>query len=74
VVESEDLGQHLLGRDLGLPAHGLDRFLKHFFAAGVMRKRSFFMTALNVGFFGTARIGSGGASVPNPMPRAPRAS
>ena len=32
------------------------------------------MTALIVGFFGTARIGNGGASVLDPMPRAPRAS
>jgi hypothetical protein len=27
-LESEDLGQHLLGRDLGLPAIGLDRILR----------------------------------------------
>src|ERR1700681_1706364 len=33
-LESEDLGQHLLGRDLGLSAHGLDRFLKHFLCRG----------------------------------------
>jgi hypothetical protein len=32
------------------------------------------MTSLIVGFSGTARIGSGGASVPDPRPRAPRAS
>ena len=29
-MESEDLGQHLLGCDLGLPAIGLDRILEHF--------------------------------------------
>src|ERR1700722_7448807 len=29
-LESEDLGQHLLRRDLGLPAIGLDRILEHF--------------------------------------------
>jgi hypothetical protein len=29
-LESEDLGQHLLGRDLELPAIGPDRVLKHF--------------------------------------------
>src|SRR5215467_8112305 len=33
-LESEDLSQHLLGRDLGLPAIGLDRFLKHFLCRG----------------------------------------
>ena len=33
-LESEDLGQHLLGRDLELPAVGLDRFLKHFLCRG----------------------------------------
>src|ERR1022692_4294383 len=33
-LESEDLGQHLLGRDLGLPAIGPDRFLKHSLCRG----------------------------------------
>ena len=53
---------------------GLTASSSTFFAAGVMRRRSFCMTSLIVGFFGTVRIGSGGASVPDPRPRAPRAS
>jgi len=32
--ESQDLGQHLLGRDLELPAVGPGRFLKHFLCRG----------------------------------------
>jgi acyl-CoA thioesterase len=40
-LESEDLGQHLLGRDLELPTVGLDASSSTFFAAGVMRRRSF---------------------------------
>ena len=57
-----------------LGALGLAASSSTFFAAGVMRRPSFFAMSLIVGFFGTARIGSGGASVPDPMPRAPRAS
>jgi hypothetical protein len=41
-LESEDLGQHLLGRDLGLPAHGLDRFLEHFLCRGRHAEAIFF--------------------------------
>jgi hypothetical protein len=41
-LESEDLGQHLLGRDLGLPTHGLDRFLKHFLCRGRHAEAIFF--------------------------------
>jgi hypothetical protein len=33
-LESEDLGQHLLGRDLEPPTVGLRRFLKHFLCCG----------------------------------------
>jgi hypothetical protein len=33
-LESEDLGQHLLGRDLELPMVGLRRVLKHFLCRG----------------------------------------
>src|SRR5581483_907122 len=33
-LESEDPGQYLLGRDLGLAAIGLDRFLEHFLRRG----------------------------------------
>src|ERR1700685_1541658 len=33
-LESEDLGQHLLSRDLGFPAIGLDRILKYFLRYG----------------------------------------
>ena len=33
-LESEDLGQHLLGRDLEPPTVGLRRFLKHFLCRG----------------------------------------
>jgi hypothetical protein len=33
-LESEDLGQQLLGRDLELPTVGPDRFLKHFLCRG----------------------------------------
>ena len=74
-LEREDLGQHLGAGDLRLPMTlGLYASSSTFFAAGVMRRRSFFATSLILGFFGTARIGSGGASVPDPRPRAPRAS
>jgi alkanesulfonate monooxygenase SsuD/methylene tetrahydromethanopterin reductase-like flavin-dependent oxidoreductase (luciferase family) len=52
----------------------LDASSSTFFAAGVMRRRSFFAMSLIVGFFGTARIGSAGASVLDPRPRALRAS
>ena len=73
-LESEDLGQHLLARDIEPSTVGLRRSSSTFFAAGVMRRRSFFAMSLIVGFFGTARIGSGGASVLDPRPRALRAS
>ena len=53
-LESEDLGQYLLGRDPGLPAHGLDRFLEHFRCHG-RHAEAIFRTALIVGFFGPAR-------------------
>ena len=46
---------------------GFDASSSTFFAAGVMRRRSFCATSLILGFFGTARIGSGGASVPDPQ-------
>ena len=72
--ESEDLGQHLLSRESELPTVGLDRFLKHFLCRGSHAEAIFLRDVLILGFFGTARIGSGGASVPDPRPRAPRAS
>ncbi len=73
-LESKDLGQHLLGRDLEPPAVGLDASSSTFFAAGVMRRRSFCATSLSLGFFGTARIRSSGASAPDPRPKVLRAS
>ena len=41
-LESEDLGQHLMGRDLGLPAVGPDRILKHFLCRGRHAEAIFF--------------------------------
>jgi hypothetical protein len=59
-------------RRLGLTARS-----STFFAAGVMRRRSFCMMSLSVGFFGTARIGRGerrcrapGPGHPGPRDRA----
>src|ERR1700733_7426842 len=41
-LESEDLGQHLLGRDIEPPAIGLRRFLKHFLCRGRHAEAIFF--------------------------------
>ena len=50
---------------------GLVRLLQHFLCRGVMRNRSLCATSLILGFFGTARIGSGGASAPGARPGRP---
>ena len=58
-LESEDLSQHLRAVTCVLRRMGLTASSSTFFAAGVMRRRSFVMTALIVGLFGTARIARG---------------
>ena len=74
-LESEDLGKYLLGRDLEPPTVGLRRFLKHFLCRGRDAEAIFLRDISDPRLLRHgARIGSGGASVPNPRPRAPRAS
>ena len=61
-LESEDLGQHVLGRDLRLPAIGLDRILKRFLCRGRHAEAIFFRDVSEIRLLRHgAQIGSSGA-------------